>query len=100
MGVCPSSFPIEQNIKINQDENQPKVDTNQYQRIIGKLLYLQATRPDIAYSVNILCQFVADPRQHHFDALLRFLRYLKTTLDKRILLSRLGGNDLVAYSDL
>lgn len=53
-GCRPSSFPIEQNIKLAMDDKDPKVDATHYRRLIGRLLYLQATRPDIAYSVNIL----------------------------------------------
>ncbi|KAJ9552385.1 hypothetical protein OSB04_016430 [Centaurea solstitialis] len=98
-GSRPSLFPIEQNLKIDQDESQPKVDANQYRRMIGRLLYLQATRPDIAYSVNVLSQFVADPRQNHLDALTRILRYLKATPGQGIILPRTGGTILSAYSD-
>ncbi|XP_076884319.1 putative mitochondrial protein AtMg00240 [Bidens hawaiensis] len=59
----------------------------------------QETSPDIAYSVSILSQFVADPRQNHMDAAARVLRYLKTTPGQGILLPKEGGMTLVAYSD-
>ena len=98
-GCRPSSFPIEQNIKLAMDDKDPKVDTTHYRRLIGRLLYLQATRPDIAYSVNILSQFVSDPRKNHMDALFRILRYLKATPGQGILLLKEGGVNLVAYSD-
>nr|KAJ0215676.1 hypothetical protein LSAT_V11C300142910 [Lactuca sativa] len=98
-GCRPSSFPIEQNIKLAMDDKDPKVDTTHYRRLIGRLLYLQATRPDIAYSVNILSQFVSDPRKNHMDALFRILRYLKATPGQGILLPKEGGVNLVAYSD-
>lgn len=93
------SFPIEQNIKLAMDDKDPKVDATHYRRLIGRLLYLQATRPDIAYSVNILSQFVSDPRKNHMDALFRILRYLKATPGQGILLPKEGGVNLVAYSD-
>ncbi|GKE32723.1 putative RNA-directed DNA polymerase [Tanacetum coccineum] len=73
-GCKPSPFPIEQNLKLDRAENEPKVDAS---RIVGRLLYLQATRPDITYSVNILSQFMADPRQPHLNAAHRILHYLK-----------------------
>lgn len=98
-GCRPSSFPIEQNIKLAMDDKDPKVDATHYRRLIGRLLYLQATRPDIAYSVNILSQFVSDPRKNHMDALFRILRYLKATPGQGILLPKEGGVNLVAYSD-
>ncbi|KAD2804249.1 hypothetical protein E3N88_37626 [Mikania micrantha] len=98
-GCRPSAFPMEQGLKLDKSEDDDRVDAGQYRRLVGRLLYLQATRPDIVYSVNLLSQFVADPRQPHFDAALRVVRYLKTTLGQGILLPKEGGLKLVAYSD-
>ncbi|GJX56836.1 uncharacterized mitochondrial protein-like protein [Tanacetum coccineum] len=72
-GCRPSTFPMEQNLKLDKCDKAACVDGNQYRRLIGKLLYLQATRPDITYAVNILSQFVSDPRQPHMDAANRVL---------------------------
>ncbi|KAD5317239.1 hypothetical protein E3N88_17185 [Mikania micrantha] len=99
-GCRPSAFPMEQGLKLNKGEDEHRVDAEQYRRLVGRLLYLQATRPDITYSVNVLSQFVADPRQSHFDAAIRVVRYLKTTLGQGILLPREGGTTLVSYCDL
>ena len=53
---------------------------SEYQTIIGKLLFLSiCTRPDISYTVNSLAQHASAPRQCHFDAVKRTLRYLKGT---------------------
>nr|XP_043639651.1 secreted RxLR effector protein 161-like [Erigeron canadensis] len=98
-GCRPSSFPIEQNLKLVTNEKDPKVDAGSYCRLIRRLLYLEATRPDIAYSVNTLSQFVSDPRKSHMDAGTRVLRYLKTTPGQGILLPKEGGTNLVGYSD-
>ncbi|KAJ0533858.1 putative RNA-directed DNA polymerase [Helianthus annuus] len=95
----PSSFPMEQTLKLDRAEEEPKVDAGQYRRLIGRLLYLQATRPDISFSVNLLSQFVADPRQPHYDAAIRIVRYLKTTVGQGILLPKEGGSNLVTYCD-
>nr|KAJ0209320.1 hypothetical protein LSAT_V11C400213930 [Lactuca sativa] len=78
-GCRSCSFPMEQNLKLDQSKDSPAVDASQYRRLIGRLLYLQATRPDIAFSVNILSQFVSDPRETHLNAVHRILRYLKAT---------------------
>ncbi|KAK1435086.1 hypothetical protein QVD17_00846 [Tagetes erecta] len=99
LGCKPSAFPIEQNLKLDKGENEPKVDASRYRRLIGRLLYLQATRPDIAYAVNVLSQFVADPRNNHMEAANRVLRYLKGTPGQGILLSREGAPVLTAYCD-
>nr|XP_043609556.1 secreted RxLR effector protein 161-like [Erigeron canadensis] len=98
-GCRPSLFPIEQNLKLVTNEDDSKVAAGSYRRLIGRLLYLQATRPDIAYSVNTLSQFVSDPRKSHMDAVTRILRYLKATSGQSILLPKEGGTNLVGYSD-
>ncbi|KAC9553683.1 hypothetical protein E3N88_45641 [Mikania micrantha] len=99
LGCKPSGFPMEQNLKLDPGLEEEKVDANMYRRLVGKLLYLQATRPDITYSVNVLSQYVADPRENHMNAAIRVLRYLKTTLGQGILLPKLGGTTLLSYSD-
>ncbi|GJV39047.1 putative RNA-directed DNA polymerase [Tanacetum coccineum] len=99
LGCKPSSFPIEQGLKLDKGENEPSIDASQYRRLIGRLLYLQATRPDITYFVNVLSQFVADPRNNHLEAANRVLRYLKATPGQGILLSRAGDPVLTAYCD-
>ncbi|KAJ0588916.1 putative RNA-directed DNA polymerase [Helianthus annuus] len=81
----PSTFPIEPNLKLDKGEDDPRVDANSYRRMVGRLLYLQATRPDIAYALNVLSQFVADPRQKHLEAANRVLTYLKATPGQGIL---------------
>ncbi|KAD0786919.1 hypothetical protein E3N88_43719 [Mikania micrantha] len=98
-GCRPSTFPMEQGLKLDKCENEQRVDAAQYRRLVGRLLYLQATRPDITYSVNVLSQFVADPREPHLEAAIRVVRYLKTTLGQGIMLPKEGGTQLVAYCD-
>lgn len=99
LGCKPSKFPIEQNVKLDRGENEKKVDSRQYRRLVGRLLYLQATRPDITYSVNILSQFVADPRRNHLDALHRVLRYLKGTIGQGVLFPKAGHPHLTTFCD-
>ncbi|RVX10006.1 Retrovirus-related Pol polyprotein from transposon RE2 [Vitis vinifera] len=48
-----------------------------YRRLVGRLIYLAVTRPDLAYSVHILSQFMQEPRIEHWEATLRVVRYLK-----------------------
>nr|GEV45611.1 integrase, catalytic core [Tanacetum cinerariifolium] len=98
-GCHPSSFPMEPNLKPDKGEEEEKIDASRYRRLVGRLLYLQVTRPDIAYSVSILSQFVGDPRRIHMEAANRVLRYLKTTIGQGILLPNTTVTDLVAYCD-
>ena len=54
LGCKTSRVPIEQNHKIGNDEENPKVEKTQYQRLVGKVIYLSHTRPDIAYVVSVV----------------------------------------------
>lgn len=67
------------------------VDAAHYHRLVGHLLYLTVTRPDITYAVNILSQFVAMPWQEHMDAATRVLRYLKGAPGCGLLLPKEGS---------
>ncbi|CAH9132304.1 unnamed protein product, partial [Cuscuta epithymum] len=49
---------MEQNLKLCPDDDSPHVDASSYRRLIGRLLYLTVTRPDIVYSVSQLSQFL------------------------------------------
>lgn len=96
----PSTFPMEQNLKLSKEDYSPAVDSAQYHRLIGRLLYLTVTRPDIVYSVNRLSQFLSDPHQSHMDTANRILRYLKMTPGQGILLPSDGNLILEAYCDV
>ncbi|KAI3759425.1 hypothetical protein L6452_07232 [Arctium lappa] len=99
LGCKPSSFLIEQNLQLDHCDGSPQVEASRYRRLIGRLLYLQVTRPDIAYAVNMLSQFVSDPRQKHMEVATRVLRYLKGTPGQGIFIPKEGGSKLVAYCD-
>ncbi|CAH9112219.1 unnamed protein product [Cuscuta epithymum] len=95
----PSQFPMEQNLKLRPDDDSPPVDASSYRRLIGRLLYLTVTRPDIVYSVSQLSQFLSCPRQTHLDAATRVLRYLKQTPGQGIFLSSETDLTLRGYCD-
>ena len=59
LGCKPASVPIEQNHKLSIEEESAKVDKMQYQRLVGKLIYLAHTRPNLAYAVSVVSQFYA-----------------------------------------
>lgn len=98
-GCRPSNFPMEQNLQLRNNEDSPLVDASKYRRLVGRLLYLTVTRPDIAFSVNQLSQFLCTPRKTHMDAAVRVLRYLKTTPGQGLFLPAKGNLELIAYCD-
>ncbi|TQD92897.1 hypothetical protein C1H46_021377 [Malus baccata] len=73
-------------------------DPTHYRNIVGALQYLTFTRPDIAYSVNQVCQFMHTPLDSHFVAVKRILRYLRGTIDWGVCF-RPGSFDIRAYTD-
>ncbi|KAK2999903.1 hypothetical protein RJ639_023010 [Escallonia herrerae] len=73
----PAAFPMEQNHGLALAGGPLLSDPGPYRRLIGRLVYLTITRPDICYAVHVLSQFMQSPRSQHWDAALRVLRYLK-----------------------
>ncbi|XP_048493046.1 uncharacterized mitochondrial protein AtMg00810-like [Beta vulgaris subsp. vulgaris] len=63
-------FPMQKGLKLSTEEETLLSEPEQYRRRIGKLLYLNLTRPDISYSVQQLSQFMQNPRQPHLEAAL------------------------------
>nr|XP_016437521.1 PREDICTED: uncharacterized mitochondrial protein AtMg00810-like [Nicotiana tabacum] len=77
----------------------PPADTNSYQRLIGGLLYLTMTRPDISFSVQTLSQFLQQPERSHMEAAMRIVKYIKNQPGRGILLSSSNNNNITAYCD-
>ncbi|CAL1405320.1 unnamed protein product [Linum trigynum] len=98
-GTRPCQSPIEQNHRLGRSPSSPVDDPSAFRRLVGHLLYLTVTRPDIAYAVNLLSQVVHAPTQDHLDAAHRILRYLKQSPGRGIFLATDSSLDLVAYCD-
>ncbi|KAG8473223.1 hypothetical protein CXB51_035172 [Gossypium anomalum] len=74
-------------------------NASDYRSIVGALQYVVITRPDIAFAVNKVCQFMHQPLDQHFKAVKRILRYLQNTMDYGLHFTRAVNLDLVGYSD-
>jgi hypothetical protein len=79
-GCKPISIPLEQNVKLSANEGDFVEDTIMYRRIVGSLIYITITRPDLSYVIGMVSQFMQTPQKPHFDAVKRILRYIKHTL--------------------
>lgn len=80
MGCKPAKTPKEQNLRISKDDGKVLSDLTQYKRLIGRLMYLTLSRPDITYSVHRLSQYLAKPREPHLLAAQRIVQYIKGSL--------------------
>ena len=95
----PSAVPIDPNVKLGLCEEEPPNDKGQFQRLVGKLIYLNHTRPDIAFSVGVLSRFMNCPRKSHVEAADRVLAYLKGSVGHWLLFKRHGGTTVTMYTD-
>ncbi|PKU64369.1 Retrovirus-related Pol polyprotein from transposon TNT 1-94 [Dendrobium catenatum] len=81
MADCKSiSSPIASKTAFTGTSLLPPAQADFFKQLVGSLQYLTLTRPDIAYTVNRLCQHMHQPQEVHFQLLKRLLRYLKGTL--------------------
>jgi hypothetical protein len=74
------STPLEPNARLTPLDGTPLSDATLYRQLVGSLVYLTVTRPDIAYAVHLVSQFLSAPRSTHYAAVLRILRYIKGTM--------------------
>jgi hypothetical protein len=72
----PLSTPLSTTTALNVDEDGEPVDQNEYRSMIGSLLYLTTTRPDIQFSVCLCARFQVSPRTSHWQAVKWILRYI------------------------
>ncbi|KAM6557137.1 hypothetical protein CsatB_004156 [Cannabis sativa] len=77
----------------------PVKNPQQYRSLVGALQYATLTRPEIAFAVNKVCQFMHSPLESHWKIVKRILRYLKGTLDYGLDMSRSTSLELVGFCD-
>lgn len=90
LGCKPASTPMEQNHKLLSDDGPAYKNPARYQKFVGKLVYLAITRPELSYSIHVLSQVMHKPREVHWEAVVRVLRYLKGCPGQGIMLNAIS----------
>jgi hypothetical protein len=95
----PVSTPMASSTNLSAYEGEPFPDHTLFRSTVGALQYLSITRPDIAFAVNKLSQFMHKPTQTHWQSVKRLLRYLKSTIQFGLQIHRSSCNMLQAFCD-
>lgn len=91
--------PMSTSVKLTKDEGGKDVEVKLYRGMIGSLLYLTASRPDLCLSVGICARYQAIPKQSHLEAVKRIIKYVKGTVNLGIWYSKGSNQKLVGYCD-
>ncbi|XP_059590837.1 retrovirus-related Pol polyprotein from transposon RE1 isoform X2 [Vitis vinifera] len=99
LGCKPIETPMDSQKKLGIEKESTPVDRGRYQRLVGRLIYLSHTRPDIGFAVSAVSQFMHSPTEEHMEAVYRILRYLKMTPGKGLFFRKTENRDTEVYSD-
>ncbi|KAG7528438.1 Integrase catalytic core [Arabidopsis suecica] len=102
LGAKPVSTPLEPGYKVNrkgEKDDRPYHCPEQYRRLVGKLIYLTYTRPDISFAVNQVSQHMKEPTVYHWSMVDRILKYLKGSPGQGIWMGKNSSTEIVGYCD-
>ena len=99
LGCKPATSPLEARPKFWDTDSPMMADANRYRCLLGKLIYLTVTRPDITYAVSVLSRFMHEPRMVHWEGALRVLAYIKRSPGKGLIYRRHDPLRIEAYSN-
>ncbi|RVX13979.1 Retrovirus-related Pol polyprotein from transposon TNT 1-94 [Vitis vinifera] len=99
LGCKPAETPMDTTVKLEESDGSAPVDKGGYQRLVGKLINLSHTRPDIGFSVSVVSQFMNNPTEKHMTAVIKILRYLKMTPGKCLFFQRTTKKEIEIFSD-
>ena len=93
------STPLKMNACLTPLDDTPLSDATLYRQLVGSLVYLTVTRPNIAHAIHLVSQFLAAPFSTHYAAVIHILHYIKSTMFHGFHFSTYSTLDLCAYSD-
>ncbi|KAL0462187.1 UNVERIFIED_CONTAM: putative mitochondrial protein [Sesamum latifolium] len=80
-------------------EGQDLEDATMYRKLVGSLIYLTLTSPDISFAIGVMSRYMQNPKKSHLEAVRRILRYVKSILDYGIMFKKDEDCKLVGYCD-
>nr|GFA66053.1 retrovirus-related Pol polyprotein from transposon TNT 1-94 [Tanacetum cinerariifolium] len=96
----PVGTPMEIKDKLDLDQNGTPFDATKYRRMIGALMYLTSSRPDIVHATCLCAQYQAKPTEKHLKEVKRIFRYLRGTVNTGLWYSKDFGFELTGFSDV
>ncbi|KAM0944922.1 putative RNA-directed DNA polymerase [Dioscorea sansibarensis] len=90
---------MDPNVRLGDKKTSIPVDRGRFQRLIGKLIYLSHTRPDIGFAVSCISQFMHAPMKEHMAAANRVLRCLKETLGRGLFFKKTTNCGIETFTD-
>jgi len=99
INCSPVSTPMVVSTQLSRDQNEMDFDSIIFRKLVESLMYLTATRPDIMYGVSLISRFMDTPKNSHWQAGKRLLRYIAGTMNHGILYSTSNNIQLVGYTD-
>ncbi|GJS28053.1 retrovirus-related pol polyprotein from transposon TNT 1-94 [Tanacetum coccineum] len=95
----PTKTPMSTEIKLTKDDEADSMDSSKYRGMIGSLLYLTASRPDIIFSVCLCDRLQENPKTTHLEAVKRIFRYIRGTSHLGLWYLKGTGIETIVYSD-
>ncbi|XP_071727380.1 uncharacterized mitochondrial protein AtMg00810-like [Rutidosis leptorrhynchoides] len=95
----PMATPVATNVKLTLEGEGKSFDSTKYRGMIGSLLYLKASRPDIMFSVCLCARFQENPMTSHVEVVKRIFRYLKGTMHLGLWYPKFTGVDIMCFAD-
>lgn len=99
MQAKPVTLPLDLHLKLTPEKGDLLLEPQVYQRLLGRLIYLTVTRPDITFAVHILAQYMQHPTTVHLQAAKRLLRYLLNKPGQGILFASNSAAEITGYCD-
>ncbi|GJV27515.1 hypothetical protein Tco_1383963 [Tanacetum coccineum] len=99
MEKCDTISTLMATTKLDADLQGTQVDNTKYRSMIGGLMYLTVSQPDIAFATFVYARYQARPTEKHLKEFKRIFRYLRQTINMGLWYSKDSGFELIAYSD-